>query len=90
MNDLINGSFEFIAGLATWINIKQIIKDKQLKGYNLKVFIFFTIWGFWNLYYYPSLNQWISFIGGISIMIANTIWIILAIYYKKHNNQIGL
>lgn len=88
MNDLINGAFEFTAGLMTWLNVRQIIKDKKVRGYNLKVFMFFTLWGYWNLYYYPSLNQWWSFYGGISIMLANTIWLMLAIYYKRSESNL--
>lgn len=87
MNDIINGSFEFIAGLMTWLNVSQIIKDKKVRGYNLKVFMFFTLWGYWNLYYYPSLGQWWSFYGGISIMLANTIWLALAIHYKHSESK---
>jgi len=81
-NDLINGSFELLSGLLTILNIVKLIKDKQLKGISYIPIVFFTMWGIWNLYYYPSLNQIYSFIGGMIITIVNLVWLMLLIYYK--------
>lgn len=82
LNDIINGSFELIAGLLSLINIFRLIKDKQVKGVSWMPTSFFTLWGAWNLYYYPSINQPFSFIGGLSIFATNVIWISLVFYYK--------
>ena len=79
--DLINGLFEFTAGIMNWINVRRLYRDKEVKGYSPWVFGFFTSWGVWNLYYYPYLGQWWSFAGGISIMGSNMSWLTLAIYY---------
>jgi hypothetical protein len=35
----------------------------------------------WNLYYYPHLDQWWSFAGGLVIVAANVLWIGLMVYY---------
>lgn len=85
--DLINGGFELCSGLFQIINIVKLIKDKEVKGVSLYPFLLFTTWGIWNLYYYPSLNQTLSFIGGIFITITNVIWIGLAVYYKQFKNK---
>jgi hypothetical protein len=85
-NDLINGSFELLSGLFTILNIVKLVKDKELKGISYIPIVFFTIWGIWNLYYYPSLNQIYSFIGGLMITTVNLIWIILLFYYKWKKN----
>jgi len=79
--DLINGLFEFISGLIVWFNVYALYKDKIVKGTNIYVSLFFTFWGLWNLYYYPFLNQWLSFYGGISVTISGTTWVVLAFYY---------
>jgi hypothetical protein len=79
--DMINGSFEFLAGIMNLINVRRLYIDKEIKGYSPWVFGFFTAWGVWNLYYYPFLEQWVSFFGGVVIMISNTAWLSLAIYY---------
>lgn len=88
INDLINGSFELISGIISLINIKQLIKDKTLKGISWIPTFFFTLWGMWNLYYYPSLGQTLSFIGGLGIFITNAIWLILVLYYKTKQTKI--
>lgn len=81
MNDCINGGFELIGGLLYIINIVKLVKDKEVKGVSWIPTAFFTAWGAWNLYYYPSLNQWASFAGGVVIFLSNITWIGLVIYY---------
>ena len=81
--DLINGSFEMIAGFLTWMNVKAVYRDKGYKGVSLPPITLFAIWGIWNLYYYPSLFQWLSFIGGINVVIANILWVFLMIHYGR-------
>lgn len=85
--DLTNGGFEFLAGVMNWINVRRLYKDKEVRGYSPWVFGFFTSWGLWNLFYYPHLGQWISFAGGISIMLSNMSWLSLAIYYHYKRLQ---
>lgn len=81
-NDIINGLFELLGGFLLALNIIELIKHKELKGIHWGPTVFFTVWGLWNLYYYPSLDQWFSFLGGLVITIINTIWLLLVIYYK--------
>ena len=80
--DLINGAFEFLGGFALWDNVKRIKIDKQTRGVNWRVTFFFAAWGFWNLFYYPSLDQWLSFFGGLNIVAANAAWLYYAIKYR--------
>ena len=81
--DLINGTFELLGGLALWQNVRRIRQDRKLAGVDWKVTGFFTAWGFWNLFYYPSLHQWLSFAGGINIVIANAMWLGYALRYRN-------
>jgi hypothetical protein len=83
--DLINGSFEFIGAFFTWINAYKLWKDKVVMGVYWPVTAFFSIWGIWNLIYYPSLNQMWSFYGGIILVIGNIMWVVLALYYRRVN-----
>lgn len=86
--DLINGLFEGLGGLMIWLNVYRTYQAKVVKGVSILSTIFFTSWGYYNLYYYPHLNQWLSFIGGCSIVLGNTAWVISMIIYwpKKANN----
>lgn len=53
-----------------------------MKGAHWAPIIFFWAWGMWNLYYYPSLDQWWSFAGGLWIVFANGVWMCQILYYK--------
>ena len=85
--DLINGVFELSGAFFLFLNVLQIYKDKELKGYNWRATVFFTSWGFWNLYYYPHLDQWMSFFGGAAIVTVNTIWLGQIAYYAKRKQH---
>lgn len=87
--DLFNGIFETGGGLVIWMNIYRLYKDKRIRGVSFAPFIFFTLWGFWNLYYYPHLGQIMSFIGGIFVVTANAIWVLMAVYYGWKERKIG-
>ena len=82
--DATNAAYELFAGLFVLNHSRVLLKDKQVKGVSIISCAFFTSWGFWNLYYYPHLNQWLSFIGGLSITLANSIWVILLIHFTKY------
>jgi len=82
--DFLNGSFEAIGGVIVFLNCWKLYKDKEVKGVVWQLTIFFMAWGLWNLYYYPYLHQWLSFVGGLLMVIANTLWIAQVIWYLKH------
>lgn len=81
--DIINGFFELVGTLCLASNIRLLYRQKQVRGVTWQVSIFFTLWGIWNLFYYPSLGQWFSFSGGVLIAAANIIWITMAFIYRK-------
>jgi uncharacterized membrane protein YfcA len=85
-NDLVNGVFELLGAFVIFLNIRRLHKDKEVKGYDPKVTVFFTAWGLWNLWYYPSLDQWLSFWGGLAIVVMNSVWL-CQIYYYNHKND---
>lgn len=80
--DLFNGLFEFFGSIMLWRNVLQLYRDKQTKGVHWSATGFFMSWGYWNLFYYPQLDQWWSFAGGVSIVIANTVWLGQMLYYR--------
>lgn len=86
-NDVINGMFELFGGLLVWFNVKRLRKDKKVCGISWQIQAFFTSWEWWNVYYYPSLNQWVSCLGGAILAIGNTVWVIFAIYYIRRNKN---
>ena len=66
--DAVNGAFEVLGGLFI-LNLCRIVwNDKAVAGVSIVSIIFFTGWGVWNLFYYPTLNQWWSFYGGLVVV----------------------
>lgn len=91
--DLLNGSYEMFAGALLYLNVRQAFRDKQVRGVHVLPTAVFASWGFWNLYYYPHLNQWWSFLGGVVMVFFNSIWLGQLVYYNYkeggrdvHNN----
>ena len=83
LNDIVNGSYEFIGGIMCWLNYFKLRRDKQVRGVHWGVTMFFATWGGWNLYYYPSLNQWMSCFGAAFLVAGNWAWVLLAIKYRR-------
>jgi len=81
--DKINGLYEAVGGFFILLHCWRLYKDKKVKGVSIVAVIFFTSWGVWNLWYYPHLNQWMSFVGGLFIVVSNSLWIWLLIRYRK-------
>lgn len=85
-NDIVNGVFEFVGGILLWVNVRQLRKDKEFKGISILPTTFFMTWGYWNLYFYPSVGAWWSFFGGLNVVVANTVWVILMFKYRKRTS----
>lgn len=81
--DLVNGLFELVGSYFTWMNVRRVYIDKGYAGIYAPAVAFFWAWGLWNLFYYPHLGQWLSFFGGISINMANLVWLSLMIKYGR-------
>ncbi len=83
-NDKINSGFEAAGGAFIVLSIVQAVVDKSVAGVSLWHIGFFAVWGYWNLYYYHAIQQRFSFLASIGVTVANTIWLILLIYYKVY------
>lgn len=84
--DAINCAFEMAAGATQTLNCRRLVRDRIVKGVDWRATAFFALWGFWNLFYYPHLTQWLSFIGGVMVTTANVTWVVLALRYGAHND----
>jgi len=81
--DLINGILESVAGLFIALSCWRLFKDKKVRGVSVIHVFFFALWGFWNLYYYPHLGQYLSFWGGVLVVTINTFWVGQMLYYGR-------
>ena len=83
IQDIINGCFETLGAPFIILNVIKLYKHKLVRGVSLWHPVFFGSWSIWNLYYYPHLEQWFSFIGGIFISISTIVWLIMLVYYTQ-------
>ena len=89
-HDFINGLFELLGTPFVCLSIHKLHKDKQVRGLSWWQPLFFTLWGYWNLIYYPNINQSISFIGAIGLALVNTIWVLQLVYYTKKEKDVKI
>ena len=81
--DLINALFEFGGCLALIPSIRAILRDKCVQGFSIYAPIFFTSWGWWNILYYPHLDQFWSAIAAVLLAITNSIYLVLVFKYRR-------
>lgn len=89
-DDIINGLIELVGAGFTWRNAWELWKARELRGVYWPTSLFFTIWGAWNLYYYPSLGQWFSFYAGILLAMGNLAWVVMAVHLKLKEFRLTL
>jgi hypothetical protein len=81
--DTINALFEAGGAAAIWKSVFVLRHDRQVKGVYWPASIFYSLWGLWNLVYYPSLSQWWSAGAGAVLVTGNIAWVVLAIRYRR-------
>ena len=85
--DLVNGLIEAVSGLFLLNNCRVLYAHKQARGVSMLSVGFFTLWGFWNLYYYPALNQPFSFYGAVFIVATNALYLGMMLIYCRREAQ---
>lgn len=81
--DLINGLFECLGGFFIALSVIKLYREKLVRGVSWKHAAFFSAWGYWNLFFYPHLDQWLSFAGGAFLVAVNTTWLLQMLYYTR-------
>ena len=81
--DLINALFEACGATLVLLSIHRLHRDKLVRGVHWAPVLFFTAWGVWNLFYYPHLQQLLSFRAGVCLALVNAIWLAQLLYYLK-------
>lgn len=83
MPDLINALFAVLGCIFVLNHCRVLYRDKEVKGVSkLSTAVFFA-WGVWNLFYFPHLGQWLSFFGGLAIVLGNCVWLAMMLYYAR-------
>jgi hypothetical protein len=85
--DIINAMFELGGLIAILFSIRQVLKDKQVKGIHWATVALFATWGFWNLFFYSGLAQWFSFGAAACLGVAQFAYVALLIYFSRRSNE---
>lgn len=80
--DLVNGLLELAGAGFVGVSVRQLYIDKTVAGVSWYTPAFFSTCGWWNLYYYPGLEQWWSLGGSVGLVVANGAWMTLLLYYS--------
>ena len=79
----INSLFELLGGFFALNHCRVLHAHKQMRGVSFVSAGFFTLWGFWNLYYYTALAQPLSFFGAVFLVAANAFYLGMMAYYRS-------
>lgn len=82
-SDLLNGLFEMVGAAALGMNVRSLWIHREIKGVHWAPVVFYTVWGLFNLFFYPANGLWISFYGGIAVMLVNVAWLALLIRFRR-------
>ena len=80
--DAVNALFLFGATLFMGLNIKQLNKDKLVRGFSAWPVIYFLLWNLYSLYYLVHLNQLISFMLELAFMSVSLFYVCQIMHYK--------
>jgi len=82
-SDQINAALELLGAVFLVPTLLEAFSKKLIVGVHWISPIFFTIWGLWNCFYYPTLHQYWSASAAIVMFGTNLIWLIMIIKYKE-------
>lgn len=85
--DLTNAFFEMFGAVLSSTSIFALLKEKEVRGVSIWPSVFFITWGFQNLFFYKIVNQPISQIAAVFMLLSNIVWFGLALYYKRQNKN---
>lgn len=83
MADLVNAVFESAAAFFVYLSVRRVWQHRAVRGISIIGVGYFTLWGFWNLYYYPALGQPISAAAAIAVCVMNCAYLASLIYWRK-------
>lgn len=81
MSDLVNSLFEVLGVIFVLPSIFLLYRQKSVRGISPWHVGFFVCWGYWNIYYYPSLGQWLSAVAAGGLAVINSAYLGMMGYY---------
>jgi hypothetical protein len=85
--DAVVAVFEAISAVFICVSIRQLHKDKKVRGVSPWMVGFFGLWGWWNTYWYLYIDAPYAWWAGWSVVLSNTFYTLQMIYWiwrEKH------
>ena len=82
-SDQINACLELAGAIFLVPTLIEAYNKKRIVGVHYITPIFFSLWGLWNIFYYPSLNQYWSASAACIMLSVNIIWLVMVFRYKE-------
>ena len=82
MMDIINALFELFGAVAVLPSIYKAYQTKIIRGVSIITPLFFAAWGYWNIIYYPHLEQHWSAAAAMFLAATNSVWLLQVWIYK--------
>ena len=81
--DFFNGLFELGGAAFALLNVRRAHLDREVKGVSWVAVLFFAGWGYWNVYYYPTIEQPFSAACAVVLALVNSAWVIQLYCYDR-------
>lgn len=81
--DIINALFEMGGAAFLVLNVRALRRDRVLRGVSAWPVVFFTAWGAWNVYLYPSLGMPLSAAAGVLVLAVNSVWLWMVVDLRR-------
>lgn len=81
--DLINGLLETGGAAFLALNLRQLYRDKEVRGIHWGSVMFTTVCCLWNVYLYREVALPISVAAAVLVVILQVWWLVLAWWFWK-------
>ena len=81
--DVTNSTFLLLGAALNWANVLRILQDKKVLGVSPWPVTLFTLWGVWDCYFFPHLDQRLSMVASALVVIPNSVWLFLYWWYSE-------
>lgn len=82
--DLITSAFDLVFVYSGIQNVKMLVKDKQVKGFDWRNMCLYASWNIWTLFViYPSASLYLANAINFIYLSTQLAWLVLFVKYRR-------
>jgi len=86
--DLVTSAFDTIFVYSGIQNLRVLIRDKEVKGFDWKNMCLYALWNLWTIFViYPEASLYLANMINFFYLLTQIIWLILFIKYSKEKRK---